>query len=126
MSVIQLAALTSVAAVLSLSLKKEQPAYAFVVSVCGAVGLAVFLLQQLVPVVTWLQSLEDILPGQGILCLIRVLGIALVSQMAADFSREAGMAATATVAELCGRLLALLQALPLLQELLGSFAAYLQ
>jgi hypothetical protein len=28
--------------------------------------------------------------------------------------------------ELCGRVLALLQALPLLQSLLGSFAAYLQ
>ena len=40
--------------------------------------------------------------------------------------REAGMAAAATAAELGGRILALLQALPLLQELLDCFAGYLQ
>lgn len=126
MLVLKLAALLLVAAVLSLSLKKEQPAYAFLVSLCGAAGIVTVLVQQLAPVVSWLRTLEQALPGQGILCLVRVLGIALVAQLAADFSREAGMAAAATAAELCGRLLALLQALPLLQELLASFAGYLQ
>ena len=55
-----------------------------------------------------------------------VLGIALVAQLAADTCKEAGLSAAATAIELCGRVLALLQALPLLQSLLGSFAAYLQ
>ena len=59
-------------------------------------------------------------------CLVRVLGIALAAQFAADTCREAGMAAAATAAELGGRILALLQALPLLQELLDCFAGYLQ
>lgn len=58
--------------------------------------------------------------------LLQVLGIALVAQLAADTCKEAGLSAAATVIELCGRVLALLQALPLLQSLLGSFAAYLQ
>ena len=54
------------------------------------------------------------------------MGIALVAQLAGDLCREAGMSAAATAAELCGRLLALLQALPLLQELLSAYAGYLQ
>lgn len=58
--------------------------------------------------------------------LLRVLGIALVAQFAADTCKEAGLSAAATAVELCGRVLALLQALPLLQSLLGSFADYLQ
>lgn len=53
-------------------------------------------------------------------------GIALVAQFAADTCKEAGLSAAATAVELCGRVLALLQALPLLQSLLGSFADYLQ
>lgn len=57
---------------------------------------------------------------------LQVLGIALVAQLAADTCKEAGLSAAATAIELCGRVLALLQALPLLQSLLGSFAAYLQ
>ena len=58
--------------------------------------------------------------------LLRVLGIALVAQFAADTCKEAGLSAAATAVERCGRVVALLQALPLLQSLLGSFADYLQ
>lgn len=50
----------------------------------------------------------------------------MVAQFAADTCKEAGLSAAATAVELCGRVLALLQALPLLQSLLGSFADYLQ
>ena len=39
MLVFKLAAMAFLAAVLSLSLKKEQPAYAFLISLCGAAGL---------------------------------------------------------------------------------------
>ena len=126
MLVFKLAAMAFLAAVLSLSLKKEQPAYAFLISLCGAAGLLLIFAQQVTPVLTWLRTLENLLPGQGSGCLLRVLGIALVSQLATDLCKESGMAAGATAAELCGRILALLQALPLVQELLGYFGSYLQ
>ena len=111
MLIFQLAALTFTAAVLCLTLKKDQPAFAFLVSVCAAAGVLAAVLHQAQPVLE---------------CLVRVLGIALAAQFAADTCREAGMAAAATAAELGGRILALLQALPLLQELLDCFAGYLQ
>ncbi len=122
----KLAAVAFVAAVLSLALKKEQPAFAFLVSVCAAAGILATMTQQMRPVMEWLQTLDGILPGGGIDALLRVMGIALVAQLAGDLCREAGMSAAATAAELCGRLLALLQALPLLQELLSAYAGYLQ
>lgn len=126
MLLFKLAAATFVTAVLSLTLKKEQPAYAFLVSICAAAGLLAVVTQQIEPVVEWLRTLDGIFPGEGIGCLMRVLGIALVAQLAGDICRESGMAAAATATELCGRVLALLQALPLLQQLLDSCAGYLQ
>ena len=126
MLLFKLAAVAFVAAILSLALKKEQPAYAFLVSVCAAAGLLAAVTQQIEPVLSWLNTLDGIFPGQGIGCLLRVLGIVITAQLAADICRDAGMAAAATAAELCGRILALLQALPLLQELLDSYAGYLQ
>lgn len=126
MVLFKLAAAAFVAAVLSLALKKEQPAYAFLVSVCAAAGLLVVVAQQIEPVVRWLRDLGEIMPGQGIDCLLRVMGIALTAQLAGDLCREAGMMAAATSAELCGRILALLQALPLLQKLLDAYVGYLQ
>lgn len=122
----KLAAVAFVAAVLSLALKKEQPAFAFLVSVCAAAGLLAVMTQQMQPVMEWLQTLDGILPGRGIDALLRVMGIALIAQLAGDLCREAGMSAAATAAELCGRVLALLQALPLLQDLLSAYAGYLQ
>lgn len=126
MLIVKIAALCFVAGVLSLSLKKEQPAYAFLISAGGAVGLCFAAVKQLEPLAAWLQTLAQYAPGQSIGCLLQVLGIALVAQLAADTCRDAGMAAAAGTAELCGRLLALLQALPLLQSLLNSFLSFLQ
>lgn len=126
MLIFKLAALSFVTAILSLSLKKEQPAYAFLVSLGGAAGVLVTLVGQIQPVLEWLRTLETMVPGRSTTCLLRVLGIALVSQLAADICREGGLAAAATGTELCGRVLALLQALPLLQELLVPYAGYLQ
>lgn len=126
MLLFKLAVVAFAAAVLSLSLKKDQPAYAFLISVCGAAVLLAAVAQQVLPVVEWMNTLDGYLPGAGMSCLLRVLGIALVAQLAGDICREAGLAACATAAELGGRVLALWQALPLLQELFASYAGYLQ
>lgn len=126
MLLFKLAVVAFVAAVLSLSLKKEQPAYAFLISVGAAVLLVAAVMQQILPVVDWLNTMNEYIPGNGTACLLRVLGIALVAQLAGDICHEAGLTACATAAELGGRVLALWQALPLLQELLASYAGYLQ
>lgn len=126
MLIFKIAALLLVSAALSLTLKKEQPVFGFLVSVAAAAGMAAVAARQLTPLLEWLQTLSGFFPDEGMGILLRVLGIALTAQLAADLCREAGMAASATSAELCGRLLALLQAVPLLQGLLDSFAGYLQ
>ena len=126
MLIFQLAALTFTAAMLCLTLKKDQPAFAFLVSACAAAGVLAAVLHQAQPVLDWLDTWGGYFQGAGLGCLVRVLGIALAAQFAADTCKEAGLSAAATAVELCGRVLALLQALPLLQSLLGSFADYLQ
>ena len=94
---------------------------------CGGVAiLALELVEQVQPLLDWLRTLDGYFQGQSPAVLLQVLGIALVAQLATDTCKEAGLSAAATAIELCGRVLALLQALPLLQSLLGSFAAYLQ
>lgn len=122
----KLAAAVLVAAVLTLLLKKDQPAFALLVSVCTAAGLLAVAMLQIEPLLAWLRTLEVYFQGQSPAVLLRALGIALVAQFAADTCREAGLCAASTAIELCGRVLVLLQALPLLRSLLGSFADYLQ
>lgn len=122
----KLAAAVLVAAVLTLLLKKDQPAFAFLVSVCTAAGAAGHRCAAGPASARLAAHAGRVFSGAEPAVLLQVLGIALVAQLAADTCKEAGLSAAATAIELCGRVLALLQALPLLQSLLGSFAAYLQ
>lgn len=126
MLILKITALALTGGVLAQILKKDQPVYAFVLSTCGAVGILIAVAEQLSPVVAWLRTLAAYGDGQGIACLLQVMGIALAAQFAADACRDAGMSAAATAAELCGRVLALLQALPLVQSLVASFLSFLQ
>lgn len=122
----KLAAAVLVAAVLTLLLKKDQPAFAFLVSVCTAAGLLAIVVRQVQPLLDWLRTLDGYFQGQSRQCFCRCWALRWWRSLPADTCKEAGLSAAATAIELCGRVLALLQALPLLQSLLGSFAAYLQ
>lgn len=123
---LRIAALVLVGGVLSLSLRRDQPAFAFLLSVCGAAAVLAVMADQLAPLLAFVQELSGYAQGQSIACLLQVLGIALAAQFAADTCRDAGMAAAASAVELCGRVLALLQALPLLRTLLDAFLSCLQ
>lgn len=126
MWMLRIAALALVGGVLSLTLKRDQPAFAFLLSVCGAALVLGAAAAQLQPLFGFVQALAGYGQGQSVQCLLRVLGTALVAQLAVDVCRDAGMAAAASAVELCGRALALLQALPLLQTLLDAFLSFLQ
>ena len=148
MLILKAAALAIVVCVLVLCLKKDQPGFAFLLSLCGAAGLLWFAVQQLRPLLARLQQLAGqaggdsfsiLLPvlaiARGVLhyaeqgcnhfIALQVLAIAFVAQLAADLCREAGLAAAAFCMEFVGRILAMLQALPLLQSLLASFLSFL-
>lgn len=129
MLIIKIAALVLAGGLLVLTLKKEQPAFAFLVSVCGAGAVLVLTFQQISPLLQLIETLTDgtlLAGGHSFGCLLQVLGITLVAQFAADLCRESGMNAAAGAVELCGRMLAMLQALPLLQSLIGSLSSFLQ
>ena len=81
--------------------------------------------EQLRPLLARLQQLAGQAGGDSFSILLQVLAIAFVAQLAADLCREAGLAAAAFCMEFVGRILAMLQALPLLQSLLASFLSFL-
>ena len=61
----KLAAAVLVAAVLTLLLKKDQPAFALLVSVCTAAGLLAVAMRQIEPLLAWLRTLEVYFQGQS-------------------------------------------------------------
>lgn len=125
MLILKAAALAIVICVLALCLKKNQPGFAFLVSVCGALCLLAMSAAQIEPVIRQLRELAALVDAPSFGILLRVLAIALIAQLAADLCRECGLASAGFCVELFGRVLAMMEALPLLQSLVQSFLSFL-
>ena len=125
MLILKAAALAIVICVLALCLKKDQPGFAFLVSVCGALCLLAMSAAQIEPVIRQLRDLAALVEAPSFGILLRVLAIALIAQLAADLCRECGLASAGFCVELFGRVLAMMEALPLLQSLVQSFLSFL-
>ena len=125
MLILKAAALAIVICVLALCLKKDQPGFAFLVSVCGALCLLAMSSAQIEPVIRQLRELAALVEAPSFVILLRVLAIALIAQLAADLCRECGLASAGFCVELFGRVLAMMEALPLLQSLVQSFLSFL-
>ena len=125
MLILKAAALAIVICVLALCLKKDQPGFAFLVSVCGALCLLAMAAAQIEPVIRQLRELAALVEAPSFGILLRVLAIALIARLAADLCRECGLASAGFCVELFGRVLAMMEALPLLQSLVQSFFSFL-
>ena len=125
MLILKAAALAIVICVLALCLKKDQPGFAFLVSVCGALCLLAMSAAQIEQVIRQLRELAAQVEAPSFGILLRVLAIALIAQLAADLCRECGLASAGFCVELFGRVLAMMEALPLLQSLVQSFLSFL-
>ena len=82
MLILKAAALAIVVCVLVLCLKKDQPGFAFLLSLCGAAGLLWFAVQQLRPLLARLQQLAGQAGGDSFSILLQVLAIAFFVKLA--------------------------------------------
>ncbi len=105
---------------LSAVLRTGRPELALCLSLLAGVLVVGMLLRQLSPLVAALRRMTA-LGGVGenhLGVVLRGAGICLVAQLAADTCRDAGDTALAGKAELTGRILLLLLAVPLYEEIL--------
>ena len=112
---IQVAALCTVGAVLSLLLKQHKPELGILlaVSVCGA---AIFLLAGIFSdLINFLREMAEstALSSEWIEPLLKTVGIAIISRVGSDLCRDAGESAMATLVDTAGTICAILVAVPL-------------
>ena len=106
---------------LSAVLRTQRPELAVCLSLLAGVLVMGMLLRQVSPLVAALRRMTALgRVGENHLgVVLRGAGICLVTQLAADTCRDAGDSALAGKAELTGRMLLLLLAVPLYEEILS-------
>ena len=106
---------------LSAVLRTQRPELAVCLSLLAGVIVVGMLLRQLSPLVEALRRMTALggVEETHLGVVLRGAGICLVTQLAADTCRDAGDSALAGKAELTGRILLLLLAVPLYEEILA-------
>ena len=114
------AAIALVTVVLTALLKKQSKELALLLTLAACMLIGVFLVQLSEPLVNFLSKLRNLagLDKSLMTPLLKTIGIGLLTQISANVCNDAGESAIAKLIEICGGVLALYVALPLLEAVL--------
>lgn len=120
-SLTKLSALSVLAALMVLVVKKQSPELALVLSLCACALGACLVLEGVSPVLQLAQSLADRAGLEPALAapLWKCLGLGLLTELSSGLCADAGQGALAKLVELGGGVLCLCVSLPLVQAVLA-------
>lgn len=116
-TMIQLAAIAVIATVLIDVLIQYNRTYAIIASVSICCAMLLFLIRQATPLFTYLQELASLSASENLGCVLKAVGIAILTQSAADICADSGQRALAGRVILAGRAAIVVSALPLFRQL---------
>lgn len=118
---LQICGIGILTALLAMVIKRTNSALGVLLSVACCVALGVMAAQVLKPIVEFVQSLQQTANLNGTLMkpLLKTVGVGILTQITGAVCQDAGEAAMAKMVELCGSLVALYVALPLLTAVLS-------
>ncbi len=128
MEIAAIAGVVILATFLAVLLRQQRPEQAMAVSLLAGIGILALVLSRAIPVFQTLQQLlqTNALPAEYGTIVFKGLGICLLTQLAADTCRDAGENALAAKAELAGKLMMVMLALPLFEKLAELAASLIQ
>lgn len=110
-----------IAMILCVLLRGYRPEYSVFLSLTAGILILLMTLDALVPVMETLTELIEI-SGQGreaFTILLKALGVCFITQLASDACKDAGEGAIASKVELAGKVVILLLAMPLFEQIIG-------
>lgn len=110
-----------ICAVLSLVIKKHNSEAAFALQVCGCVIIVLWVLGEASGAVTEIKEMaeEFSVNIQYVETVLKALGICFIAEFANDCCKDSGCTALGNNVLLCGKVMILIAALPMLNDLLS-------
>ncbi len=128
MGILQIVGIAIVCALLCAVLKQYRPEYASVVQIAACVLILLLIASSLSELVG---AIRELIEGSGIhtgylTLLLKALGIAILTQLAADACRDSGETALSHKVELAGTVTILLLCLPLVKAMVQLSTGFLK
>ena len=109
-------------AILTTLFKQKNAELALLLTLAGCVIIGILLVQLAEPVVTFLSKLRNLagLDTELMTPMLKTVGIGILTQIGANICSDAGENAIGRLIEVCGGILALYVALPLLEAVIDT------
>jgi len=120
MDMIQIISLAMIASLFYLLLKEVVPAFAFATMLITAIYILFVILSEMVHVLQLLRNLANKVAIQSIYLdtIIKIIGIAYVTELGANVTKDAGLSSVSTKIELGGKVFILLLAIPIIEAVM--------
>jgi len=107
--------------VLALTLKKQNPEIALLITIASSVLLFLMILPELAIAMGALSQLGEMFEGGAryVSLVLRVIGVAYMAELGASVCTDAGESAIAMKIDMAGRVIILVMALPIIIDIVG-------
>ncbi len=122
MEIVQVVGIGLIATVLSLIIKEQKPLFAFLLAAVTGVLIFLFLIGKIAEIIDVLKSLAEKSHVNMIFLktILKVIGIAYITEFGAQIVRDAGQDSIASKIELAGKVLIMVMAVPIITVIIET------
>ena len=120
MEIIKIVGIALIAMVIIIMLKQYRPEYAIFISILTGILILILVMDRLTGIINLIQSIEDkfSINTQFIALLIKITGIAFLSEFAVSICKDSGEAAIASKIEIGSKIIIISMSIPIISSLL--------
>lgn len=120
MEIIKIIGIALIALIIIIMLKQYRPEYALFISILTGILILFLVMDRLTGIVNLIQSIEDkfSINTEFIALLIKITGIAFLSEFAVSICKDSGEAAIASKVELGAKIIIISMSIPIISSLL--------
>ncbi len=120
MEIIKIIGIAFIALIIIIMLKQYRPEYAVFISILTGILILFLVMDKLTGIINLIQSIQDkyIINTQFIAILIKITGIAFLSEFAVSICHDSGESAIASKIELGSKIIIIAMSIPIISSLL--------
>ena len=120
MEIIKIVGIALIALVIIIMIKQYRPEYAIFISILTGILILILVMDRLTGIINLIQSVEDkfSINTQFIALLIKITGIAFLSEFAVSICKDSGEAAIASKIEIGSKIIIISMSIPIISSLL--------
>ena len=118
--IIKIVGIGLIALVIAIILKQYRPEYAIYVSIVAGILILVFIMSKITGIINLLQSISDktYIHKQFLSILLKITGIAIITEFAVSICTDAGEKAIASKIEIGSKVIIIAMSIPIISSLL--------